>query len=533
MNKTSSFFSITFALMLCFSAVAFGQGLYGTIEGTVVDTNGAIIPNASVTVQSTGSTTGFNSTIVTNDDGSFLFPRLAPGTYSVTVKATNFKEKTSNITVIVDRAATLNVTLEAGTGPVQVDVTVDSAATVDTTDTKIDTNISKDIIESLPKGTNFTTLLKTAPNVRPEGRAGGFQIDGASGSENVFVIDGQEVTNFRTGTLNFNNNLPFEVVQEVQIKSTGFEAEYGGATGGVINVVTGGGNDQWRGNFGISFVTAKLQGRPNRILNQFNPNNSLTAPNFEYFQPRKDGGTDFFPVANLSGPIVKGKLWFSTTYAPQLFNTTRVIDYVGSPDPALRVLSDTQTYNAATRQEYAFARLDAQPFSRLRMFGTFLWNPQINNGLLPGITEGLGRISPPPVNFGGSIGTLSGPDLLSRQGGRQTSNSVNGQVTWNPLNWMVLNFRGGRSFLNEKGGNYFVPRLPRYICSQVSQTVVTPAQTGCVQGFQNITNNNFVVFDVSTRTTFDADASFVGVSKPVINTIVFSMTFEAAMPIWD
>ena len=59
--------------------------------------------------------------------------------------------------------------------------------------------------------------------------AGGFQVDGASGSENTFVVDGQEVTNFRTGALNINNNLPFQLVQEVQVKSSGFEAEFGGA----------------------------------------------------------------------------------------------------------------------------------------------------------------------------------------------------------------------------------------------------------------------------------------------------------------
>jgi hypothetical protein len=509
MKTNFRFMSAVFAFILCFSAVAFGQGQFGSIEGTVVDANNAGIPNASVTVESTGATTGFKSTISANGEGFYSFPRLAPGTYKVTATANGFKSRSADATVVIDRSTSITVTLEPGIGA-SVDITADTAVTIDTTDTKIDTNITKEVFDALPKGTNFTTILKTAPNVRPEARAGGFQIDGASGSENVFVIDGQEVTNFRTGTLNFNNNLPFELLQEVQVKSTGFEAEYGGATGGVINAVTRGGNDNWSGNFAVSFEASGLQGRPRTILNRFDTSNSPTVTGFERFQPKKDGGTNFFPVANFSGPIVKGKLWFSATYAPQIFNTTRVIDYVGSTNPANRVLRESVSYSASSKQEYAFARLDAQPTSRLRIFGTFLWNPLINDGLLPGITEGLTQTAPTTVNFGGSIGSLAGPDLLGRQGGRQNANSFNGQATWNPLNWLVLNFRGGRSFLNEKGTNYFVPQFTRYICSNVA--VVTPAQTGCNQGFQNITSNNFTNFDVSTRTTFDADASFVGIN---------------------
>jgi len=501
---------VSFALMLCFTALTFGQGLYGSIQGTVVDSNGAAIPNATVKIQSTGSTTGFSSTITANGEGDFIAPRLAPGSYNVSVSANGFKETTTTVTINVDKATPVNVTLTPGTGNVVVDVTTDAAVTIDNTNTQIDNTITKQVFESLPKGTNFGSLLKTAPNVRPESRqGGGFQIDGASSAENVFVIDGQEVTNFRTGQLTGNNNLPFELLQEVQVKSTGFEAEYGGATGGVINVVTAGGNDSWRGNFGLSFEPSKLQGRPNTILNRFDATNSL-ATGFEQFQPKQDGGTNFFPVANFSGPIIKEKVWFSATYAPQIFNTTRVIDYVGSQNPATRVLSQTTTYDASSRREYAFARVDAQPHSRLRVFGTFLWNPTINDGLLPGTTEGLTRTSPQSVNFGGSIGTLTGPDLLSRQGGRRNSNSFNGQVTWNPLNTVVFNFRGGRTFQNERDTAYFVPSVTRYVCSQVS--VVTAAQTGCAQGFQNVGNNSQIDLDVSTRTTFDADANFVGIN---------------------
>jgi hypothetical protein len=485
--------------MLCCSAFAFGQNTTSSIEGTITDPNGAVVPNATVTARSTGTTTGYNATATTDSNGYFIFASVPVGTYSVTATGSGFKTFRQDVTVVLDKAAFLTVKLEVGASNVVVDVTTDASATIDPSDTKIDTNITKQVFESLPKGTNFGSILKVAPNVRPEALAAGFQIDGASGAENVFVIDGQEVTNFRTGQLNNNNNLPFELLQEVQVKSTGIEAEYGGATGGVINAVTAGGNDRWHGNFGISFAPAQLQAGPRPFINRF----STTSSNIEYFTPRKDGGTSFFPVANFSGPIVKGKVWFSATYAPQFFETRRTIDYFNQTNPTGRTITSTEVYDARVKREYALARIDAQPFSKLRLFGTFLWNPDYQDGLLPATNEGLGG-APQSTNFGGTIGTLTGPSLLGFQGGRRNSNSVNGQATWNPTNWLVVNFRAGRSFLNEKLDSYNIPDVVRYVCSTSNNGI--PAGAGCASGFTNIGNNFQINYDISTRTTFDADA---------------------------
>jgi hypothetical protein len=432
---------------------------------------------------------------------------VPPGTYRVTTEANGFSLKTDEITVTLDRATIINPRVSAAGIQETVNITADGSVTIDPSDTKIDTNITKQIIEALPSGTQFSSLLKVAPNVRPEPLAAGFQIDGASGAENVFVVDGQEVTNFRTGQLNSNNNLPFELLQEVQIKSTGFEAEYGGATGGVINVVTIGGNDEWHGNFGISFRPSELQGGPNPVLNRFN-----TTGTPEYFQVPKDGGTDFFPVASFSGPIVKERLWFSAIYAPQINQTTRTIDYLDNTGtnpfggPAGRFVNETIQYQSHVKTEEAFFRLDAQPTSTLRMYGTFLYNPIIQDGVLPSRSEGLNG-APQSVNFGGNAGILRGSELLFQQGGRQNSNTFNGQVTWTPTNYLVLNFRGGRSFLNEKLDSYGLPRITRVICSTafgVNQNICQPGQ--------NIRSNFNIDFDVSTRTTFDADASLIGIN---------------------
>ena len=178
-----------------------------------------------------------------------------------------------------------------------------------------------------------------APSVRNEPLAGGFQVDGASGSENTFIIDGQEVTNFRTGSLNGNNNVPFQFVQEVQIKSSGFEAEFGGASGGVVNVVPKGGSNEFHGEFGTSFRPAAFQANTRQTLRYFRTGTPGTASFFqraEYLRDPRDRATDFFPTANFSGPIVKDRLWFFLSYTPQFFNATQDINYVSS-DPRTRL----------------------------------------------------------------------------------------------------------------------------------------------------------------------------------------------------
>jgi hypothetical protein len=226
------------ALILCFSFIAMAQELTGSIEGTVTDPNGAVVPGVEVTITSAAGATGFRRTATTDQNGFYRVQQVPPGNYNVnTAAAAGFGSGTANnVVVVLGRATPVNFTLAAGGQSVSVDVAADNI-TIDPTGNKLQTNITAKTAELLPKGTNFTSLLQIAPSVRAEPLGGGFQIDGASGSENTFIIDGQEVSNFRTGTLNTNNNIPFQFVQEVQVKSSGFEAEFGGATGGVINVV--------------------------------------------------------------------------------------------------------------------------------------------------------------------------------------------------------------------------------------------------------------------------------------------------------
>lgn len=379
-----------------------------------------------------------------------------------------------------------------------------SAATIDATDSKIQTIVTTNTVETLPRGTNFTSLLQVASAVRNEPLSGGFQIDGASGSENTFIIDGQEVTNFRTGALNTTNDIPFPIVQEIQVKSSGLEAEFGAATGGIVSVVTKSGTNDYHGEFGIGFRPGGLQAAAPPALRLFTTNAPTFFQRAEYLSNTRDRGLDLFPTANLGGAIKRDRAWFFVSYSPQLFSTVRDVSYISS-DPRNRMNRFAETYRAQTLNQYAFSRLDYSVTDSLRVTGTFMWNPVAYKGLLPSATQQVG--APAVANIGN--GTLSGADLLAQQGGRINSNNVTGNLAWTPTSRMVLNLRGGRSFLNEKVRfddgvfSYGVPRAQRFVCA------VGGAEAGCDTDFENFPTNELIDYDVSIRRTLDADASYI------------------------
>lgn len=511
---------LTVLLAFCFYAPAIlGQETTGTLEGVVKDSSGAVVPNVTLTITTaknaatgtttTGTGTGFKRTITTNEEGFFRLLQVPPGTYDVvTTESGGFGEaRYENVTVAIGQSSQLEITVNPGSTVNTVDVSVSDAPPVDTTNNAIQTTINAQKIELLPKGTGFTSLLKTVPGTRPESRSGGFSVDGASGGENVFVIDGQEVTNYRTGTLNEAYNIPTQLIQEVQVKSSGFNAEYGGATGGVVSVVTRGGNNGFHGEFGLQFQIPKFNGSPRPFLTRFT-SGSVSGGTFqqfaEYIETVKLDGTDYFPTANLSGPIIKDRLWFYGSYTPQIFNSEMTTQYFTNEAAGTRVNYATHDYSRKRTYEYAFGRLDANPFNNLRLTGTYLWNPVVDEGSLPGSTS---VFTPgeqiPSANFGSSIGTLTEAEYRPRQGGRQSANNVTFSGAYTPTGNLVIDGRFTRGFLNEKNGNYFIPQVTRiFSCTNNSNPPIPfPCPTTGA--------NSITVKDVSVRTSYDFAATYI------------------------
>ncbi|MEO7659583.1 MAG: carboxypeptidase-like regulatory domain-containing protein, partial [Pyrinomonadaceae bacterium] len=139
MKRNFKFMTVAISLMICFSAFAFGQGTTGSIEGAVTDANNARIPNATVKVESTGTTTGYNRTVTADSTGYVNISNLPPGTYKITISAPNFAEQSQSVAVATDRATPIAAVLQVAGTDVNVTVTGDSAVTVDTSNSTVDT----------------------------------------------------------------------------------------------------------------------------------------------------------------------------------------------------------------------------------------------------------------------------------------------------------------------------------------------------------------------------------------------------------
>ncbi len=495
-------------LIFGLAAFGFAQDRYGEIAGTVKDTTGAVIPNASVTI----SGDSFRRTAQANDSGFFRILAVPPGTYKVTASADGFSPSNeTSANVALGESTPVSFNLQVAGATAEVTVTGDVAA-IDTTSSRVQDSITDKRFEEIPKGTNFTSVLQTAPGVQLETKSAGIQIDGSSGAENTFIVDGQEVTNFRTGQLNSNNNLPFALIQEVQIKKGGFEAEHGGATGGVITLVTKRGGNEFSGNLTTSFQTSALDA-PTAVVDPVNvttlsttenqniPQGTILNPSpagLTYYKAGEDFDgddyTNFFPSASLSGPVIKDKLWFFGAYNVQSFITDRTVSHT---DGAV------ERYRRNERRDYGFFRLDSQ-FGNLNLTGSYTYNPIRVHGDLAEITPLAGTS---PAN--GNPPTLTGSAFLDTNGGRRSSTIYNFGGTWANSNW-ILAARYGKSALDERLGSYGIPDIERVRCIRGNTAVpgITPGGT-CGSGFSNVPTVFGTSRDISERETFDADASAI------------------------
>ena len=213
----------------------FSQETTAGVQGYVKDPTGAVIAGAIVEIS--GPALGAKTT-ETDASGFYRFSSLPPGAYTLTVTAKGFRVlKREGVSLDVGRLPNIDAQLEMGTASEVVEVRAETPA-VDVTQSKVAVTVTQDELTNIPKGRSFQSVIPFAPGARQEpmqsgtsSRAGGFQIDGASDSENVYLIDGINTTNIQNGGV--GKNFQTDFIQEVQIKSSSFEAEFGGALGGV------------------------------------------------------------------------------------------------------------------------------------------------------------------------------------------------------------------------------------------------------------------------------------------------------------
>src|SRR5262249_15574925 len=201
------------------------------------------LPGATVTVEG-GS--GVKLDAVADGQGVYRFPSLLPGTYAVTANLSGFApSKVPDVNVQLGAAKKVDFALGLAGVSETVTVTAESPIVDVKSNTKA-TTISADRVDLVPHNRDFTSLVTQAPGANNEPKSGGISIDGASASENRYVVDGVETTNILNGTS--AKPVVADFVDQVQIKSSGYPAEYGGSTGAVVNVITKSGTNAFSGN---------------------------------------------------------------------------------------------------------------------------------------------------------------------------------------------------------------------------------------------------------------------------------------------
>jgi len=374
------------------------QETTGGLTGTVKDPTGAVVSHAQVVVTAP-SLTG-SKEFTTDSSGNYRFANLPPDTYTVTVTAKGFAtEKREGVVIETGHLPTLDLTLQVGASDTVVEVS-GSAPVIDTTTNTTQTNITEDVVQDVPHGRSFQSVIEFAPSARNEplegnnvqsngtggcsagscsnGNDHGFSVAGGADSENSYLVEGQETANLIGGYS--HTNVPFDFIQEVQVKSSGIEAEHGGALGGVVNVVMKKGSNAYHGSVFAQFENDALDGSQNATA-RYDPSSSGTPtswgaidPTFQLYQPQRQKYSDVFPGFTFGGPLLKDRVFFFVGFNPEWTDIERKVNYgTNFTGGELPFSQNTQTY-------YTTARIDASLSQKVRVFGSWLYQLQRQSG---------------------------------------------------------------------------------------------------------------------------------------------------------
>jgi len=276
----------------------------GSIAGVVSDPQGAAVPDVMVTASSPNLIQPQSAT--TTGDGRYSILNLPPGKYTLTVEAQKgfAKSQQTNVEVNLGRVATGDLKLTLG--GVSAEVSVTAAAPLDVSQSTAGANVSTEQFSNFPTARTVQGLFTIAPSATrsglrdASGRERDPSIHGSSGPENNYILDGVSVTDPAMG--GSGANMPFEFVQEVEIKTAGYGAEYGKSTGGIFNVITKTGGNEVHGDAFGFFTTQGLV---------------RAVKNFPFTGSAANGFSEADLGADVGGPIKKDKLWFFAAANPQ------------------------------------------------------------------------------------------------------------------------------------------------------------------------------------------------------------------------
>jgi Carboxypeptidase regulatory-like domain/TonB dependent receptor len=302
----------------------------GRMEGTVLDESGGTVADATVTVRN--DATALTSVQTSDPSGHFLFPYLTPGTYHVSVERSGFKTtQLDSVVVAVGTTITLRPQLTVGSADTKVVVTADLPL-VDTTRSSVSSEVGQGVIENLPlNGRDFTDFVLLTPGATTDGEFGMVSFNGISGNFNNYEVDGGNNNNAFFSQQIGRGTIPFQfsedVVQEFQVNTAGYEAEFGQSGGGLVNTVTKSGGNSIHGDAYYYFLDSAL-----------NANDSI---NNELGIAKPPNRRQQFG-ATVGGPLKKDKLFYIANYEGQVRNEPVTIN----DNPALQTLGDAAAQSA-------------------------------------------------------------------------------------------------------------------------------------------------------------------------------------------
>jgi hypothetical protein len=509
-------------LVCLLAAPAAGQEQTGSIQGVVKDTSGSVLPGATVEAKSP-SAVGV-SVAVANDQGVYRFPALPPGVYEVSATLAGFRKTTiADAVVVLGKNLVIDLTLPIEGLTEAVTVTSDASPVIDVKGNATFASITRDTIERMPRGRDFTTILRTAPGAQDENKAGGIQIDGASGSENRFIIDGLDTTNMQNGTSGKTMLLDF--IQEVQVKSSGYNAEFGGATGGVVNVLTKSGQNSFHGQAGTYFQSDAFQGERRPFL-RFNPFNSNLAE--KGLVNPDDEWTYNSPLADIGGPVIRDSLWFYAGVAYTKTDNARDAIFrtdVSKTKRHFEWWSDSKYYNY---------NLTGQLSNNIRVKFAGSNQRNGNRGTAPGLQPDNGADIPAnsvypngvpsrgittstfDANPDGSINQEAFDTRWLKTGGNSTNDTYAGNLDWVISPTVFVNVTAGSMRTNSTTPPEFRGDQIRHLFSAAnSDSVMTaagyptvPAQFQQPNGFVDNRSTSGTVRDIFQRTFVNGNLTF-------------------------
>ncbi|HKT46398.1 MAG TPA: carboxypeptidase regulatory-like domain-containing protein [Candidatus Acidoferrales bacterium] len=437
-------------LFVCSGVVA--QETTGGLQGTVKDPSGASVPKAKIVI-SAKSLVGTKD-VETDAAGYYRFANLPPDTYSVSVTANGFTGAKRDVNIDVGHLPTVDFTLEMGSTQTIVEVS-GAAPQIDVTSNVTVTNVTEEVIDLIPHGRTFQSVIQFAPAARNEPLMGntslggypgngsggsapgstanggdhGFSVAGGADSENSYLVEGQETANLIGGYS--RTSVPFDFIDQVEIKNSGIQAEHGGALGGVVNVIMKKGTNNYHGSVFTYYENDAMDARPSTFY-RYDPTSAqtttpwgLTDPNFNEYVPKKDKTGDVFPGFTFGGPVIRDRIFGFVAFNPEFNSLERTVLYPsnsavvpgGGP---IAFSQNTQTY-------YTNARLDGAVTKRLRLYASWLYQLQRQSGEnLPfwDSANGLFNISSAvaPANFSHGLGYVT-PNSTTNLGADYEINS--------------------------------------------------------------------------------------------------------------